>query len=489
MDVIKTENLRSKVLCSLVSLIILALLYGCGEKYYDDEKTGLVVKELGDDLNNHWALKGVIVDAVKSGYPAHNLISAGELISYIITERQVNNKKQFKSAMEDALEDDKTVILRVSKEANATSLDDLGVKVSSDPEERGVFIDLVKPRGGADKAGIKPNTLVYSVNGRPVKSPAEFETIVSEQLRNSPKLVLNIARQIVAKKRGETGIEEVDDAVGGVIIKEMKRLEIEGSPASMEGLSVGDLITHVIDEIKVEDIKSYKKGIKKAIGADRVIFRRGEIGGLKLIVIEAIGEIRDNRAVEPLLKTLKSNDRWIRRSAAKGLKDLDDPRIITQLSWHISEANEPDPEVRLSAVEALSRLKTTESIELLAQALKDSSLNVRLLAGDALGKMGVPAINVLLQASKDPDIRTRDIAVAALGKIVDEKGQVPQVVKTELKNILNSNTEETTVKLTAVQSLYRMGDPDAIAELKKVAVSGDPRLRPLVAELLSAGNI
>lgn len=486
---IKIENVRLKDLCSLAFLVLLTLLYGCGEKYYDDEKTGLVVKELGEDLNNHWALKGVIVDAVKSGYPAHNLISAGELISCIVTERKVTTKKQFRSAIEDALEDDKTVILRISKEVNTTSLDDLGVKLSADPEERGVFIDWVKPRGGADKAGIKPNTLVYSINGQSVKSPTEFESVVSEQLRNGTKLIFNIARQIVVKKRNETGIEEVDDAAGGVVIKEMKKLELEGSPASMEGISVGDLITHVIDEIKVEDIKSYKKGIKKATGAERVVFKRGEIGGLKLIVIEAIGEIRDNRAVEPLLKALKSSDRWIRRAAAKGLKDLDDPRIIPQLSWHISEANEPDPEVRLSAVEALSRLKTSEAIELLAQALKDSSLNVRLLAGDALGKMGISAINVLLQASRDPDIRTRDIAVAALGKIVDEKGQVPQVVKSELKSILNNDKEETTIKLTAIQSLYRMGDPDAIAELRKVATSGDPQLRPLVNELLGGGNI
>ena len=50
--------------------------------------------------------------------------------------------------------------------------------------------------------------------------------------------------------------------------------------------------------------------------------------------------------------------------------------------------------------------------------------------------------------------------------------------------MLANENEEPTVKLTAIQALYKMGDPDSIAELRKVAASGDPKISAFIKELL-----
>jgi len=461
-----------------VLILSLAIFTGCGKEYYDDQKVGITIRELGSDLDQRWALNGVIVETVKPGSPADKLIRAGELISYIIDERQVTNKKKFNDALGDALKEDKKAILRISKIIPINGVKDLGIQLKADPEDRGVIAEFVKVGSIAEKAGIKPNTLIYAINDTPVKSVDQYNQVVTQALQGSGSITINLAREIVAKRVGKVGIEEEELPGKGVVVKKLEMINVEGSPASMEGIKEGDLITHVIDEMPIKDIKSYKKAIKKASNADRIVFRRGEIGGIKLTIIASLGEIGDPRAIDPLIKALQSNDRWIRRSAASALARINDPRIIEPLIWHLSESNEPDPEVRRSSAEALARLYPVSALEPLAQALHDSSLAVRLLAGVALGRIGQPATEVLLKASQDPDTKVRDIAVATLGTIGGK------LVKDELKKVLANENEDRTVKLTAIQALYKIGDPDSIAELRKVASTGDPKISAFIKELL-----
>lgn len=464
---------------SIFCIIIIAFVAGCGKEIYEDQKVGITVKELGSDLDERWSLKGVIVDSVKPGSIAENSgIGAGELISYIIDERQINNKKKFKDALGDALKEDEKVTLRITKVVPASNPDDLGLQVKTDPDERGVIVSNVRPSSKAEISGILANSIIYTIDNEPIKSVEQYNQLIEQKLIATGKITINLARDIIASKLSKVGIEE-EDGSGGVVVKKLEMIKSENSPASREGIKEGNLITHVIDEMEIKDIKSYKKSIKKAENADRVIFKRGEIGGIKLTLIGALGQIADTRAVEPLVKLLESNDRWIRRSAASALSGINDPAIIQPLLGHLLEANEPDPEVRRSAAEALAKMQPVEAIESLALALRDSSLGVRLLAGYALGKIGSPSTDVLVSASQDADGKVRDIAVATLGTIGGK------IAKDELKKVLGNENEEPTVKLTAIQALYKIGDADSIAELRKVAVSGDPRLGAFVKELLA----
>jgi len=471
-------NKTSILLLCVVFAFAFGFLSGCGHKY-EDETTGITIRELGSDLDNRWAFKGVVVESVEPGSPADGRISAGELISYIVDERKVTDKKRYEDAFSEALEEDEKAILRILKDVSATSPEQLGVRTRPDPEERGVIVDWVEPSGRAEEAGIKPNTIIYEIDDKSIRSEDEYNDVLAKALADSNKVTFSVAREIVASKLSKVGIEEVQDHDSGVTVKKMEEFKTEGTPASMEGIMEGDIITHVIDEMKITDIDSYKEAIKKAVDADRVIFKRGELGGIKLVVIDALGQIGDIRAVEPLLKALESEDRWIRRSAARALEEMNDERVIQPLMWHLLEENEEDAEVRRSSARALARMRRLEAIESLAQALKDSSLGVRLEAGYALGRIGEPAIDVLRKARNDADSRVRDSAVAALGNIGGSSA------RSEVVSVLRDENEESTVKLTAIQALNKIGDSESIAELERVAETGEPGLRDFVKELLA----
>ena len=475
-------NRTLTLLLCLVFVAMLGFLSGCGHKY-EDRENGITIRELGSDLDNHWAFKGVVVESVKSESPAGN-IGAGELISYIVDERRVTNEKEYKRAFSEALKEDKEATLRMLKVVSATTPEEIGIRTKLDPETKGVIVDFVKPGGKAEEVGIKQGTIIYEVDGKSTKSVDEYNRVLAEALADSDKVKFGVVRKVIAPKISKVGIDEVQAHDSGLVVTKLE-VKTEGTPASMEGIMArseeyeGDVITHVIDEMRITDIDSYKKAVKKAADADRVIFKRGELGGIKLVVIDALGQIGDVRAIDPLLKALESKDRWIRRSAATALEKISDKRTTQHLMRHLLEENEPDAEVRRSSARALARMKPEEAIESLAQALKDSSLGVRLGAGYALGRIGEPAIDILIKARRDADSRVRDSAVAALGNIGGAS------VREELIGVLRDENEESTVKLTAIQALNKIGDPESIAELRKMERVGDPGLRAFVKELLA----
>jgi len=59
------------------------------------------------------------------------------------------------------------------------------------------------------------------------------------------------------------------------------------------------------------------------------------------------------------------------------------------------------------------------------------------------------------------------------------------MVRKELIGVVRDENEESTVKLTAIQALYKIGDSESITELKRVAKAGDPGLSAFVKELLA----
>ena len=471
-------NRISTLFLCLAFVATFVFFSGCGHNKYDDEKTGITIRELGSDLDNRWAFRGVVVESVKPGSPADKVMNVGELISYIVDERKVTNYKEYKKAFAEALDEDERAKLRILKVIPATTLAELGLSVKPDPEERGVIVASVDPGSKAMEAGIKRETIIYEINGKSIRSIDDYNNIIAEALVSSKKVTFGVIRDISASKFSKVGIAEIKEQSNGIVVIEMKDTSVEGSPARMEGIKEGDVITHIIDEMKIINIDSYKEAVKKAFDADKVTFKRGELGGIKLVAIEALGQIGDVKAVAPLLKALESKDRWIRRSAAAALEKMNDERMIQPLMWHLLEENELDAEVRRSSARALARMQPAEAIELLAKALKDSSLGVRLEAGNALGRIGESAIDTLIKARYDEDSRVRDSAVAALGSIGGK------LVRNELISVLRDKNEESTVKLTAIQALDKIGDSESVAELRRIAQTGEPGLRPFVRELL-----
>lgn len=100
--------------------------------------------------------------------------------------------------------------------------------------------------------------------------------------------------------------------------------------------------------------------------------------------------------VETLIKMLKSS--YVRSRVAEKLGEIKDPRAVEPL---IAGLKDELPDVRMKAAWALGEIKDTRAIEPLITTLKDEDSNVQRQASRVLGKMGKPAIKPFFSVLKN----------------------------------------------------------------------------------------
>jgi len=143
----------------------------------------------------------------------------------------------------------------------------------------------------------------------------------------------------------------------------------------------------------------------------------------------ALGEIKDDRAIEPLIQALKSRCRcqtswdyfvcWQAKvDEASTFGIINGTRAVDQL---IQVLKDNDSDVRAAAALALADIKDARAVEPLIQALKDNETNVRAVAAFALSRIGKPSIDPLLLALMDNDSDIRAGASLAIGMINDTR--------------------------------------------------------------------
>ncbi|MCE5298082.1 MAG: HEAT repeat domain-containing protein [Methanoregulaceae archaeon] len=134
---------------------------------------------------------------------------------------------------------------------------------------------------------------------------------------------------------------------------------------------------------------------------------------IRLGIIEALGEIRDPRAVEPLIGLLRDKDNEVRWEAALALGEMADPRALGPLEGALRD---PDRYVRYGSAVALEKMGWSPD---------EPATLAFLFAGkqewDMLADMGKDAIPSLDIAAKDNDKSVRMMAVRTLGRIGEEK--------------------------------------------------------------------
>jgi HEAT repeat protein len=86
--------------------------------------------------------------------------------------------------------------------------------------------------------------------------------------------------------------------------------------------------------------------------------------------VRALGQIRDPRAVDPLIATLKNDRHFVRRSAASALGEIKDSRAVEPLIAAL-QIDDQGMGVRSSAAWALGKIKDLRAIEPLIALLKD----------------------------------------------------------------------------------------------------------------------
>ncbi len=167
--------------------------------------------------------------------------------------------------------------------------------------------------------------------------------------------------------------------------------------------------------------------------------------------VVALGEIGDRRATEPLVTLLGDEDKAVRSAAVQALGNIGDRRATEPL---ITALSDDDPEVRRNAARSLAQIGGREVVEPLLAALSDNNAMVRLGAAQALGEVGgsragEPLITLL---NNDASENVRAVAAQALGELRERRAIEPLVAA--LSDDYNA------LRLTAAEALANITGQD-----------------------------
>lgn len=199
--------------------------------------------------------------------------------------------------------------------------------------------------------------------------------------------------------------------------------------------------------------------------------------------VHALGQIKDPKAVDALIKLLSESDAVTRQNAAEALGNSSgplDPKAVDPLIKVLK--TDSDSMVRWKAANALGYLKDERALEPLIAALNDSSEHVREWSLDALktlaqeGKKNPRAVDESLRLLNDSVSGVRDSAALALGAYGDPRAVDPLIYALGDPDYL--------VRAFAASALGTLGDKKAIDALRPLILESDQTVRGYAANAL-----
>ena len=215
--------------------------------------------------------------------------------------------------------------------------------------------------------------------------------------------------------------------------------------AHLDGVEEGRFISTSFPLIrKIDNVEKFIEELKD----DAFDVRRSAVNALQ--------DIGDNRAIEPLIEALKNehelNIRW---SIRRGIKKIGGENVVESL---INALTDDDHKAREAIAEALGGYRDERVVEPLIAALKDEEPRVREAAARALGDVNdVQAVEPLIEALKDEEPKVREAAASALEDVNDVQAVEPLIEA--LKD------EEKEVRGAAAKSLGGYKDERAVEPL------------------------
>lgn len=247
----------------------------------------------------------------------------------------------------------------------------------------------------------------------------------------------------------------------------------------------------LIAAVKDKDITVRKNAIE-ALGEIKdvravdtlIISLKDEDHDIRKNAAEALGKIRDVRAINALVTLLKDRKSSVQQSADTAIKNtlqqLKDNRAIEPL---ITLLNHDEPAIRLFAVEALGGIPDPRVSAHLILALKDNNADIRESAAESLRKTGATAVEPLIKTLRGNDISIRLIAIRILGDIKDTRSVEPLIDVLEFKSRKPAQ-EEAQLRYEAAKALGKIKDNSAIQPLITTLGDTDPHVRESAAEAL-----
>lgn len=151
--------------------------------------------------------------------------------------------------------------------------------------------------------------------------------------------------------------------------------------------------------------------------------------------------------LSPLLELLKDSDPDLRMQAALALGEQRDDRAVEGL---ISAINDDDANVRYHAIEALGKLKAAEAVDALVEIAESKDFFLAFAALESLAKIGDARIAPKMVLLLDDEL-LREPAITLLGQLGDDSVVVPL---TALLNTPDTPTDLISDALAALRDRY-----------------------------------
>lgn len=246
----------------------------------------------------------------------------------------------------------------------------------------------------------------------------------------------------------QTGDEPIADAVAD---------QMQVDPQTADALVVGQ-DTPALDEEQVKDEIDIQ--IDLLNDPDWVVRREAII---------TLGEMGDERCVEPLARALRDGDWQVREVAIEGLGQVGSPAVETILKLL------RDWEVRKYAIAALGKIRDERVLDPLILQLRNDEFKDDAI--DALVALGEPSVEKLISALRDKDENVRKRAVRALGKIKGNNAIDPLIA------MLGDKDWET--RLLAAAALESIGGERGREAIKPLLKDSDMVVKMRVERILA----
>ncbi len=201
--------------------------------------------------------------------------------------------------------------------------------------------------------------------------------------------------------------------------------------------SIQDDIVKIFVELKSEAFDTLIKALQNE---DEMVRRQALV---------ALGKIKDDRAIEHIVKLLNDPDPGVKFYIPISLESIGGEKIIEPL--HLALRDEMS-QMRMAAADIIGRLKDQSAIPLLIERLADDNVYVKSSATEALMKIGTPAIPSLIEVLQQ---KAENVALSPSDLIGDKIGNK---YKKEL-------SKRTALQVTVASILGNMKDPIAIKPL------------------------
>lgn len=183
-----------------------------------------------------------------------------------------------------------------------------------------------------------------------------------------------------------------------------------------------------------------------------------------------LGEMGDERCVEPLVRCLRDGDWQVREAAVEALAMIGSPAVELLIRYM------RDYDARKSAIKTLGKINDERVLEPLISMLRNDEFKDD--ATWALAELGPPAIEKLMECLEDKDEVVRKQAIMALGEIKD-----PSCVDQLIEKLKDSNWF---IRLSAASALEKVGDPRGREAVKPLLKDPDIVVRLRIERMLAA---